>query len=740
MKSGGPLSQPPVRYRFGPFELSPEAVELRRQGVRVPLVGQPLRILLILLQNPDRVVTREELRDALWPGDVHVAFDGALNTAVRKLRLSLEDSPSEERYIQTVPRAGYRFIAPVETIPDAPSLPEPIPIRGEPLIVPPPPRTTRRWPWIALGTFAVLALTAVALARWFRHPEPLALSERAFVTSFPGDQTGPAPSPDGGQIAFAWADPEHEKVSSLYLTSNAGLGLHRLTNSGFKDTAPAWSPDGGQIAFLRDTPDGITAVMVMPSSGGPERRIAETDARSVCWTPGGNAVVTALKRRGERNFDLWSVSVRTGERHRVSDPADQVDGWERFAYSPDGSLFAWAGWNGSKGTPELFVRPVAGGPARQVSWLNNRIHNWWCWMPDSRSLLVTTDEQGTRRLFRIRLDDPHVPPEPIEGVGDDILYPSAVAAGGKSRLVFCQQRLTSNLHHFQIVRDAHGNPIGLEGVRSIAPATRTTLNPVISRDRRRLVWVSDRSLFTEIWLSDADGANPHPLTSFSSAHTVPGSPQWSPDGTRIVFCANHNEVTDLYLAPADGGPIAQLTHQTFDVIRPSFSRDGKWIFFSKRDQAADPLRLWKIPARPDATERDAQPIAGTAPGIKGMEPIESQEGGIIYYVAPGTRELWSVPLAGGQPAKVIGSGIMLGWWTPAKGGVYYVDLTKTDMPDELAHPPIWFYDAADGTNRRIGELPARPNIQQPGISVLGDELWTDWIEFSTTNVIRGELH
>ena len=123
-------------------------VELRRHGVRVPLVGQPLRILHILLQNPERVVTRDELRDALWPGDVHVVFDGALNTAVRKLRLSLEDNPAEERYIQTVPRLGYRFVGPIEVLKPAET----------PVEIPAPPVVSRHASIAATGQCASSSL------------------------------------------------------------------------------------------------------------------------------------------------------------------------------------------------------------------------------------------------------------------------------------------------------------------------------------------------------------------------------------------------------------------------------------------------------------------------------------------------------------------------------------------------------------------------------------------------------
>lgn len=102
--------------KFGSFELDPETGELRRQGVKVHLQEQPARILALLLRSGGRLVTREELREALWPADTFVDFDHSLNTAVRKLRTALDDSADAPRYVETLAKRGYRFLVPVEWI------------------------------------------------------------------------------------------------------------------------------------------------------------------------------------------------------------------------------------------------------------------------------------------------------------------------------------------------------------------------------------------------------------------------------------------------------------------------------------------------------------------------------------------------------------------------------------------------------------------------------------------------
>src|SRR5712691_1933201 len=104
------------RLRFGVYELKLAARELCKHGIRLKLRGQPFEILAILLEKPGEIVTREELQKKLWPGDTFVDFEHSLNTAVKKLRAVLGDSPENCRYIETIPRVGYRFIAPVEQV------------------------------------------------------------------------------------------------------------------------------------------------------------------------------------------------------------------------------------------------------------------------------------------------------------------------------------------------------------------------------------------------------------------------------------------------------------------------------------------------------------------------------------------------------------------------------------------------------------------------------------------------
>src|ERR1700732_661746 len=108
----------PHTRHFGVFEVDLRAAELRKRGVRIKLQEQPFRILSLLLEHPGEVVTREELREKLWPVHTFVDFDRSLNKAMTKLRCALADSAESPRYVETIPRHGYRFLAPVQTDPE----------------------------------------------------------------------------------------------------------------------------------------------------------------------------------------------------------------------------------------------------------------------------------------------------------------------------------------------------------------------------------------------------------------------------------------------------------------------------------------------------------------------------------------------------------------------------------------------------------------------------------------------
>jgi TolB-like protein/DNA-binding winged helix-turn-helix (wHTH) protein/tetratricopeptide (TPR) repeat protein len=162
--------------RFGIFQLDPKARELHRAGVKVKLQDQPFRVLALLVEHAGQVVTREELQQKIWPTDVYVTFDQGLNNAIKKVRDALGDSADNPRFVETVARHGYRFVAPVSTVPGGP--PETRSRVDSPIL----------WRTALLGLIAACLLAA--LGYWVRHRAAIAdrrSSERTVLAVLPFD-------------------------------------------------------------------------------------------------------------------------------------------------------------------------------------------------------------------------------------------------------------------------------------------------------------------------------------------------------------------------------------------------------------------------------------------------------------------------------------------------------------------------------------------------------------------------
>jgi DNA-binding winged helix-turn-helix (wHTH) protein len=241
-----PDSEFPAIVRFDVFEIDLQAGELRKEGRKVKVQEQPFRVLSLLLQRPGQVVTREELREQLWPADTFVDFDHGLNSAVARLREALRDSADKPRFIETIAKRGYRFISSLE----ASNQPNANSSAGAD-----DPNHNRidRWNLARLRLFASLGLavvcvSVVALVYPGAPAPPQDQIEVVPLTGLHGFQATPAFSPDGTLVAFRQSDGASK--TGIYAAAVGGEKAVQLT-SDMGDCCPTWSPDSRQIAFSR---------------------------------------------------------------------------------------------------------------------------------------------------------------------------------------------------------------------------------------------------------------------------------------------------------------------------------------------------------------------------------------------------------------------------------------------------------------------------------------------------------
>ncbi|MGA8596750.1 MAG: winged helix-turn-helix domain-containing protein [Bryobacteraceae bacterium] len=259
-------------FQFGAFELDHHTGELRKRGIRIKLQEQPFQVLALLVERAGDVVGREEIRSKLWPENTFVDFDNAISSAVRKLREALGDSSENPRFIETIARRGYRFVAPVSKNDERLRLPV---AETSPLSQP----RTRKWSrrtWLSIlgcslagaGLIALLVTERIRMVEPDLRPTPL--------TSYPGWEGRPSFSPDGSRIAFFWDGPDQQHPAVYIKMMDSGNPV-RLTDGLHPAGSPAWSPDGRTIAFYRRLDVDHGAIMTIPALGGHEKEFARIE-------------------------------------------------------------------------------------------------------------------------------------------------------------------------------------------------------------------------------------------------------------------------------------------------------------------------------------------------------------------------------------------------------------------------------------------------------------------------------
>jgi len=295
----------PGVLRFGIFDLDARTGELRKHGVRVKLQGKPLQVLQAVLEQPGKVVSREALRARLWPSDVFVDFEAGINPAANRLRIVLGDSAENPRYIETLPRVGYRFIGPVERVLDGQEAAKAFAGRNQ--------RWSERPTARAVAGIVAIAsiIASIIVVSWFalRRPPPLTFEYRQ-VTFRHGQVWGARFAPDARSILYtaSW-DNGPRRLFSTYPSSPESRPL------GFDDVRLVAVSSSGELALLSfdgTLPVAGGTLSRVPMNGGSPSPV-EQNVMSADWAPGTDrlAIVHAVDGTNRLEFPIGNVIATT---------------------------------------------------------------------------------------------------------------------------------------------------------------------------------------------------------------------------------------------------------------------------------------------------------------------------------------------------------------------------------------------------------------------------------------------
>jgi Tol biopolymer transport system component/DNA-binding winged helix-turn-helix (wHTH) protein len=706
-----PMTQPILPtplIRFEVFEIDLRAGELRKRGRRLKLQEQPFRVLAMLLERPGEVIPREDLRQKLWPADTFVDFDHGLNSAVARLREALSDSASQPRFIETVPRQGYRFIGVIDPSPSR----EPATQITSPALN----QAAGPTPWIAAGMALFVLLCGIGI--WWiaqeRADASLPSVEVVPLAGLPGYESGPAFSPDGNQVAFSLFD--EPRNSGIYATLVGGEKSLRLTTSQ-NDCCAAWSPDGREVAFLRFS-DHVMDIYAVPTLGGSERRLYSASRPlwgTVAWSPDGKTL--AFPESSPNNYRSWIALLQLGSSNtkQLTAPPDESRDADAV-FSPDGSKVAFIRGTIAGVVNDVFVVDARGGNPQRLTFDNQPLMGL-TWTQDGRDIVFSSLRGGQASLWRVSATGGT--PRRVVGAGSEVYSPSI---SPKGNLLAYQQAIGKDSIRQINVRTkqhSHGTPA------IIVSAKGRKMRPSFSPDGKRIAFESDRLGNMEIWVCESSGENGAQLTFL---HGTAGTARWSPDGHHIAFEFHPNERAEIYVVDVSGGaPQMVSTIHGADNLAPSWSRDGKWIYFASK-RGGERFQLWKVPFA------GGSPVQMTRFG--GISAAESPDRRFLYYSKYEADGIWRMPLNGGEEEQISDRPVGPDWfnWVLVRDGIYVLDRTAGS---KTSAGPKTTLDYLDLATRKVTHLTSldRPVGWGLAISPDGGSLLYVESDFEESNIM-----
>ncbi len=669
-------------YKFGLFEADLEQGTLTRQGSPIKLQEQPFRILALLLEARGEILTREDLQKRIWPEGTYVEFDGSLNTALMKLRAALSDNADNPIFIETLPRKGYRFIAPVEAARvDSPTVTTirieseeadldgvVVPLESEETTQSFLPREQPR-PWVRVFSLnwwqsaSIVAVAAALLAFAFWPSQEVRVAAvRQLTRSGQVDPWGKLVT-DGSRIYFVVRD---VTGWNLMQTSVEGGSMQR-TPTPFDNTRIFdLSPDHAQFLIGQLTHRGEeTALWLWPVQGGAPRRIGDLMAQEAVWSPKGDSIASV---RGEL------IQITDAEGSHLREVARFHPAPHSLVWSPDGKRLRFTQTNLAENTDSMWEIGVDGTSLRRVlpeghrgphegsgTWLAGGKYFAFSSGLDLRaSLAIDTQAnlwlmEEKKGLFRNHSGDPsQLTKGPIA-----LDHPTATTDGSRIFAI-------GSHNEYSLLRI---DPKTSAKTAMLSESGATDMD--FSLDGQWAVYAARED--GTLWKSRIDGSNRVQLTAGAAGAFAP---HWSPDQKQILFTGFLlDKQPRLYVVSAQGGaPKTVLpADNQWASVSGDWRTDGRQIVLDVQDtaKASEPtIRILDLESG----------VLTELQGSEGLiEPRWSSDGRFIAALDPGKKQVrlfdcklkkWSVIADANFPSTLR--------WSPGGDALYFQDSDEVE--------------------------------------------------------------
>jgi len=522
---------------FEAFEADLDAGELRKHGRKLKLSGQPFQVLAVLLERPGEIVTRGELEKRIWP-DTFVDVDHNLNTAINKVREVLGDSPMNPRFVETLPRRGYRFIAAV-------SNGGPVREDSEPAKEPPRKKPIPGWVYLAVAMAALAIVGAYLVVGSNQRKDPVQERILTRVTFDKGLQVGATWSPDGRFLAYASS---HGGKFDIWLQQVSGGNPVQITRRPGNNWQADWSPDGRLLVYRSEEGEGGLFVVPAVGGDGQERKISNF-GYDPQWSPEGSRILFRATHFSPDN-SFYVVGLDGGlpqpilseffATHRLDSAAAAAAAWH-----PDGKRISISIWNITP-VPEFWTVMI-GGPegvrteidqavsaqlvsaAADLSVAAQLIDFKFRWAPSGDSIYFERTIRGARNLWKMTIDRATLRGTSIErlttGAGADTEL--ALSPDG-TKLAFTSKSVHVAAWMFPF--NASSGRLTGAGAAISAPGSATRTHTMTS-DGSKIAIVTERSGTVELWEKSLASDNEVPVLIDDHA---PRESSWSRDGKRLA--------------------------------------------------------------------------------------------------------------------------------------------------------------------------------------------------------------